>query len=92
MDFRVNLTIEVNQVGNGLAIQTPVPIQLVHERGQWRGICENPAVNTMACESMQEALVACGEEVAAEMQMAVNERPLILGRITPDDIPTNMFR
>jgi hypothetical protein len=92
MTFRVNFTVEVDQVGNGLAIQTPVPIQLVRERGQWLGQCENPPVSTLVFDTMEEALVACGEQVAAEMQSAVIERPLIAGRITPNDIPKNMFR
>lgn len=92
MDFRVNITIEVDQVGNGLAIQTPIPIQLVYQRGQWQGQCESPPVSTVASESMEATLVACAQQVAAELQMAVMERPMILGRITPDDIPGNMFR
>lgn len=92
MDFRVQFTVEVNQIGNGLAIQTPVPIQLVHERGQWRGVCELPPVDTPVFDDMEQALAACGEQVAAEVQAAVMERPIILGRITPDDIPQDMFR
>jgi hypothetical protein len=91
MDFRVQVIVEVDQVGNGLAIQTPLPMHLVHERGQWRGECESPPVSTLVFDRMEEALVACGEQVAAEMQGAVMERPMVLGRITPDDIPTDMF-
>lgn len=91
MDFRVNLTVEVDQVGNGLAIHTPVPVQLIYERGQWRGECENPPVQTEVFDRLEEALIACGTQVAAEMQGAVMERPLVLGRITPDDVPNNMF-
>lgn len=92
MDFRVNMTIEVDQVGNGLAIHTPIPIQLTYQRGQWQGRCESPPVSTLVCDSLSEALVACAEQVAAEVQMAVIERPMILGRITPEDIPSNVFR
>lgn len=92
MDFRLNLTIEVDQVGNGLAIHTPVPVQVLYQRGQWQGQCEKPPVTTEVSPSMQEAVIACGEQVAAEMQGAVIERPLILGRISPDDVPGNMFR
>lgn len=86
MALRVNMTIEVDQVGNALAIQTPVPIQLVRERGQWFAQCENPPVTTVVFDSMEEALVACGEQVAAELQGAVIERPFIAGRITPADV------
>lgn len=92
MSFRVILTIEVDQTGNGLAIQTPVPVQLTHERGKWVGECLSPAVSTDVCDGMQEALIACAEQVAAELQGAVIERPMIIGRITPDDIPVDMFR
>lgn len=92
MNFRVNITIEVDQVGNGLSIQTPIPVQLVCERGQWRGQCESPPVGTEVHDRMEDALVACAQQVAAEVQMAVIDRPVILGRITPDDIPKNMFR
>lgn len=92
MDFRVNITIEVDQVGNGLAIQTPIPVQLICRRGQWRGRCETPPLETDVHDRMEDALAACAQQVAAEVQMAVIERPLILGRITPDDVPKNMFR
>jgi len=91
MDFRVNFTIEVAQVGNGLAIQTPTPIQLVYQRGQWQGRCESPTVSTDMFDSMEEALIACADQAAAETQAAVIERPLLLGRITPQDVPKNMF-
>ena len=37
MDFRVNMTVEVDCLGNALAVQTPLPIQLVYQRGRWRG-------------------------------------------------------
>ena len=90
--FRVNLTLEVDQVGNGLAIQTPIPIQLIYQRGQWQGQCESPPVATEMFDSMEQALVACADQVVAETQSAVVERPLIAGRITPNDIPWNIFR
>jgi hypothetical protein len=92
MSFRVNMTIEVDQVGNGLAIQTPIPVQLSCRRGQWRGQCETPLVSTDMYDGMEGALVACAEQVAAEVQGAVIERPLIIGRITPNDIPASIFR
>ncbi|MBI4581555.1 MAG: hypothetical protein HY718_17790 [Planctomycetes bacterium] len=92
MHFRLNATIEVDQVGNGLAVQTPVPIQLAHRRGQWQGLCEAPPVTTPMFDNLEEALIACAEQVAAELQGAVAERPLIAGRITPNDIPKNVFR
>ena len=51
MDTRVNLTIEVEQVGNGLAIQTPVPIQLVHHAGQWQAQCPELRIETAPARS-----------------------------------------
>ena len=46
MEFRVNITLEVDQVGNALVIQRPVPIQLVYKTGQWRAQCGSPRVAT----------------------------------------------
>ncbi len=91
MAFRVNLTIEVDQVANALAIQTPVPIQLVCDRNRWQAFCESPPVATEVFDSMEQAVIACSEQVAAEVQMAVEDRPVVLARITPDDIPAGMF-
>ena len=90
--FRVNLTIEVDQAGNGLVIQTPVPIQVIHQRGQWQAMCESPRVTTVMFDSLEQAVVACADEVAVEVQGAVIERPLIAGRITPADVPSHLFR
>ena len=90
--FRVNLQLEVDQVGNGLAIQTPVPVQMICQRGQWQGRCESPPVATDMFDSLEKALAACADQVAAEVQGAVIERPLILGRITPADVPGQFFR
>ncbi len=86
MNFRVNLTVEVDQVANALAIQTPVPIQLDYSRGKWQGRCDSVPVTTDKLDSMEEALVACARQVAAEAQMAVEDRPVIAGRITPADV------
>jgi len=91
MEFRVNLTVEVDQVGNALAIKTPVPLQLVCQAGRWRAQSENPPILTCEFATMEQALAAGAQEVAAELQAAVIDRPLIIGRITPKDIPTNVF-
>jgi hypothetical protein len=91
MDFRVNLTIEVDQVGNGLAIQTPIAVQLIREAGHWHAECASPGVRSEAFTTMEEALVAAADQVAAEVQAAVIERPLVVGKITPDKIPAGMF-
>ena len=91
MEFRVNITLEVDQVGNALVVQRPVPIQLVHKSGQWRAQCASPRVATPGFDTMEEAVIAAAKEATAELQAEVDERPLILGRITPDDIPKEMF-
>jgi len=83
---RVNLTIEVEQRGNGLAILTPVPVTLVHEDEAWRAVCEAPPVESDAFGSFDEALLAGARQVNDELQAAVIERPLIAGRITPETV------
>jgi hypothetical protein len=90
-EFIVNLTVEVQQVGNGLAIQTPVPMQFAYETGRWRAFCETPPVETPKLESFEKAIIAGARQAAAELQAAVIERPRVLARITPDDIPEGMF-
>jgi hypothetical protein len=91
MDFRVNVTIEVDAVANGLAIQTPVPIHIAHRKGKWYGQCESPFVETLSCRSLDEAIAETGKQVAHEIQASTIDRPVIAGRITPDMIPAGMF-
>src|SRR5687767_9155131 len=80
--FKLNLTIEVEQVGNGLAMQTPVPLQLVYHQARWQAVCDSPVIMTPSVKSLEEAIIAGSREIAREMQAAVIERPLIAGRIT----------
>ncbi|HSW44875.1 MAG TPA: hypothetical protein VLM89_04830 [Phycisphaerae bacterium] len=84
--FRINMTVEVDQKGNGLCIQTPVPVQLVHEQNKWRLQCATPPVATDLFDDMEEALIAGARRVGDELQAAVIERPLVAGRITPDTV------
>ncbi len=91
MEFRVNITVEVDQVGNALAIKTPVPLQLVYAGGRWRAQCESPPVATLMFDTMQEALVAGAKEAADELQAAVRDRPAVAGRIAPRDVPSGRF-
>jgi len=90
-EFTLNLTVEVQQVGNGLAIQTPVPLQCAYTSGRWQAFCETPPVETDRVNTLEEAIIAGARQAAAELQGAVIERPLIVARITPDDIPEGMF-
>lgn len=87
MSFAVNVVVAVNQVANALAIETPVPMQLRYQKGKWRAQCQAPALASEDHDSMEAALIAGAEQVAAEVQAAVIERPLIVARITPDNIP-----
>ena len=90
-EFRVNLTVEVDRVANALAIQTPVPMQVACERGRWSAACADPAISTPACETFEQALSAGAIRIAAELQASVFDRPLILGRITPENVPPGRF-
>ena len=86
MDFRIDLTVEVDQVANALAIRTPVPIQAVHHRGRWHVVCEAPPIQTEPVASLEEAIIAGARQIAHEVQAAVIERPVIVGRITPETV------
>jgi hypothetical protein len=90
-EFKVNLTVEVDQVANALAIQTPVPIQLAFDGGRWQATCSEPSMITDEFESFDEAMIVGARQVATEMQAAVYDRPVILARITPDDVPAEWF-
>lgn len=91
-DIRVNLTVEVDQVANGLAIRKPVALQLVRNRHKrWYASCETPRFETAPCETMEGATVAGARQAHAELQMAIDDRPVIAGRITPDDVPKCRF-
>ena len=83
---RVNITVEVEQKGNGLAILTPVPIQLVRQRSKWHAECESPPLCTDCFDTMEQAIVAGAKQAGQELQAAVNERPIIAGKITPVEI------
>ena len=88
---RVNLTVEVDQIGNGLCIRTPVPVQLVHEDREWHLECDTPRLTTDNFKTMEEALIDGTIMIGDELQSAVVERPLIVGRITPEGV-SSMFR
>lgn len=90
-EFRLNMTVEVDQVGNGLAIQQPVPMQLHYRGGRWGAECDSPPLATPMYDRMDEALVAGARAVALELQGAVDHRPVTFGRITPEDVPAGWF-
>lgn len=90
-EFRLNLTVEVDQVGNALSLQTPVPMQLHYRGGRWAAECDALPVATPMCDRMEEAIVSGARAVALELQALVNDRPVIAGRITPADVPAGCF-
>ncbi|NLX13220.1 MAG: hypothetical protein GXY44_06130 [Phycisphaerales bacterium] len=86
MDCRVNLCVEVEQVGNGLAISKPVPVQIVYRGKLWQAECMDPPIETDAFEHMEQAVVAGARAVHAELQAQVIETPMIVGKITPERV------
>ena len=88
---RVNVTVEVDQKGNGLCIRTPVPVQLVYEDKEWHLECDTPRLTTDSFATMEEALIDGAHLIGDDLQSAVVERPLIVGRITPEGV-SGMFR
>ena len=90
-EFRLNLTIEVDQVGNALAVQRPVPIQVRFHGGRWAAECDTPPVSTSMYDRMDEAIVAGARAATLELQGLVDHRPVVIGRITPADVPAGRF-
>ena len=68
MEFRVAVTVEVDQVSGGLAVKTPVPLQLVYQAGQWCAQSDAPLVSTVMYDTMEEAIVAGAKEAVAELR------------------------
>jgi hypothetical protein len=87
--FKLNLTIEVEQVGNGLALQTPVPMQVVFQHSRWHAVCDSLGIMTAPAQRLEDAIMLGRQEIAREMQALVVERPVVAGRITPDDVATH---
>ena len=90
-EFRLNLTVEVDQTANALAIQTPVPMQLHYRGGRWTAKSATPPVSTPMFDKLDEAVVAGARAATLELQGMVTDRPVIAGRITPVDIPAGWF-
>ena len=87
-EFKLNVTVEVDQVGNGLAIQTPVQLEIGFGTGRWRARASTPAFETDAIESLDKAIVLGARQARTELQAAVIERPRVIARITPQDVPS----
>jgi hypothetical protein len=90
-EFKLNVTVEVDQVGNGLAIQTPVNLKIAFGTGCWRASGESPAFETDARDSLDQAVIEGARQAKAELQAAVIERPRVIARITPEDVPAQLM-
>lgn len=90
-EFRLNLTVEVDQTANALAIQTPVPLQLHYRAGRWAAEADKPSISTPMFDKLDEAVVAGARAAMLELQSLVTDRPVVAGRITPADVPAGWF-
>ena len=90
-EFRLNLTVEVDQTANALTIHTPVPLQLHYRGGRWTAQATTPPVSTPMFDKLDEAIVAGARAATLELQGQVTDRPVVAGRISPVDIPAGWF-
>ena len=90
-EFNVNVTVEVDQVGNGLSIRTPVALQIGFGTGRWQARGHVPAFETEPHDTLDQAVVAGARQARSELQAAVIERPRIVARITPNDVPQHLM-
>jgi hypothetical protein len=84
--FNLKMTVEVEQVGNGLAIQQPVDLEIGFNAGEWQARAEAPRFESAAAESLEKAIMFGAEQAKAELQSMVIERPRIVARITPEEV------
>lgn len=82
--LRISITVEVEQKGNGLLVQRPVSIQMVHEDDAWWAECKDPGFETGRHKQFDQALLEGARLAQQELQLQVEERPLIAARITPE--------
>lgn len=76
MVFRLEVPIELERPGSALAENVQVTICLIYERGRWRGMCQNPPVSTLLCDSMEEALKTAAKEVQADWSRVPQDTPV----------------
>ena len=87
----VPVTVEVHQKGNGLCVSRPLELRLMHDDGQWHAECDRLRMRTAACDTMDEAVTEGTRRAEEALQAEVVDRPVIVGKITPDMIPPGMF-
>ena len=87
MEFRVNMTIEIDRVANNLALQTPVNLQLHYKNGQWQGQSENPPLKTLTYDTLEETLISAAKRATSLLQAESLDQPHIIGKITPSALP-----
>ncbi len=63
MNFRVNLTIEMDKPSGSMAVKTSVPMMLIYQHGRWQAQSVEPPVMTEVYSTLEEALVAGAKEL-----------------------------
>ena len=85
MEFRINMTIEIDRAANALAVRTPYDLQLLYSEGQWQAHCDNPPFKTLSYDTLEEALVAAGKRAETLLNTEPLDQPQIIAKITPDN-------
>jgi hypothetical protein len=70
MEFRMNITVEIDQAVDGIVAQRPVPLQIVYQSGRWQAQSQTPPAASDFFETFEEAVVAGAREVMSELQTA----------------------
>ena len=71
MQFRSNMTIEVDLEEDGLAVKTPVELQLVYQSGGWRALAKDPPISTDMFDTMEKAIVAAARSASKRIESPV---------------------
>jgi hypothetical protein len=62
----MNIPIELERAEADLSSTTEVLVELVYEGGKWRGVCVEPPVATLRCDTLEEALITAAREITRE--------------------------
>lgn len=63
----MTVKLEVEQQHDTFASSVPAEVQLVYDRGKWRAQANDPPIATFMCDSLEEALIAAGKEIQADL-------------------------
>ena len=67
MEFRIDMTLEVQDETQALATRVPIDVQVIFRAGRWQVQSVEPPFATVLCESMEEALVQAAKEGAGAL-------------------------